>query len=539
MKISTSIISPAYLAGGALLLVLLVTGTLRYGLLAAPLERDEGEYAYAGQMLLQGIPPYQDVYNMKMPGIYAAYAVCLAMFGQSHIGVHTALLLVNAATIILVFLLAGQCLNRLAAVMAAASFALLSISQSLQGIFANAEHFVLLFATGGMYLLLRGLAGGSLGRIFWAGVLFGLGFLMKQHGAAFGVLAVVYILYAAFNNGTRPGYTLAKQLPAFFSGILIVLGCLGLALYWSGVIDTFWFWTVDYASAYISQVPPALAWHRFYTIFMLITGSAPLLWTLAAAGLGFLLLATTIAPRYRVFLGLLVVFSILSICPGFYFRRHYFVLLLPCASLLAGAGLSGLRDLSARCTTPKIQHGILGLCMLVCLGQPLYIQGDYLFRMDPFQISRSTYQANPFPESLEIARYISQNSAPQDRIAVLGSEPQIFFYAKRRSASGYIYMYPLMENHDFARSMQKQFIEEVEANRPKFIIYVNVRTSWLQRRESHTDIFSWLDRYLSTGQFKLTGLATLYHDRTVYNWGPDIKLPAASSYWVAVFERPG
>jgi hypothetical protein len=38
------------------------------------LERDEGEYAYAGQLMLQGIPPYQLAYTMKLPGPFAAYA---------------------------------------------------------------------------------------------------------------------------------------------------------------------------------------------------------------------------------------------------------------------------------------------------------------------------------------------------------------------------------------------------------------------------------------------------------------------------------
>jgi len=53
----------------------------RLRLLNFPLERDEGEYAYAGQLMLQGIPPYQLAYNMKFPGTYAAYAAswgCLA-----------------------------------------------------------------------------------------------------------------------------------------------------------------------------------------------------------------------------------------------------------------------------------------------------------------------------------------------------------------------------------------------------------------------------------------------------------------------------
>ncbi len=32
---------------------------IRIRLLGIPLERDEGEYAYAGQLILQGIPPYK------------------------------------------------------------------------------------------------------------------------------------------------------------------------------------------------------------------------------------------------------------------------------------------------------------------------------------------------------------------------------------------------------------------------------------------------------------------------------------------------
>ena len=64
------------------LLLITVVG-IRIRLLGVPLERDEGEYTYAGQLLLQGIPPYQLAYNMKFPGVYAAYAFVIALFGQT------------------------------------------------------------------------------------------------------------------------------------------------------------------------------------------------------------------------------------------------------------------------------------------------------------------------------------------------------------------------------------------------------------------------------------------------------------------------
>ena len=53
----------------ALLLVVLLVAGIRFHLRIMPLERDEGEYAYAGQLILQGIPPYALAYNMSCPAL--------------------------------------------------------------------------------------------------------------------------------------------------------------------------------------------------------------------------------------------------------------------------------------------------------------------------------------------------------------------------------------------------------------------------------------------------------------------------------------
>ena len=39
---------------------------IRIRLLGIPLERDEGEYAYAGQLILQGVPPYKLVVRQSV-----------------------------------------------------------------------------------------------------------------------------------------------------------------------------------------------------------------------------------------------------------------------------------------------------------------------------------------------------------------------------------------------------------------------------------------------------------------------------------------
>ena len=76
-------------------LILLFVVVVRIRVLPVPLERDEGEFAYAGQLILEGIPPYQLAYNVKLPGIYAAYALIMAVFGQTPSGIHLGLLFVN------------------------------------------------------------------------------------------------------------------------------------------------------------------------------------------------------------------------------------------------------------------------------------------------------------------------------------------------------------------------------------------------------------------------------------------------------------
>src|ERR1043166_6940723 len=129
-------------------LVILFTVAVRWRLRDMPLERDEGEYAYAGQLMLQGIPPYKLAYNMKLPGTYAGYALTMAVFGQSPSGIHLGLMLVNVASIVLMFFLGRRLLDDVAGVAAATAYAFMSLSSSVLGLQAHATHFVVLPALG-------------------------------------------------------------------------------------------------------------------------------------------------------------------------------------------------------------------------------------------------------------------------------------------------------------------------------------------------------------------------------------------------------
>ena len=145
-----------YLPFILLLLIILFTVIIRVRLINVPLERDEGEYAYMGQLILDGTPPYTEAYNMKFPGIYFIYAGILWIFGQTQIAIHFCLLLVNVLSIILLYILARKAYDDWAAVSAAGAFALLSMSYHVMGYWANAEQFILPFVIGAYLLLLLG-----------------------------------------------------------------------------------------------------------------------------------------------------------------------------------------------------------------------------------------------------------------------------------------------------------------------------------------------------------------------------------------------
>jgi hypothetical protein len=138
-------------------------------------------------------------------------------------------------------------------------------------------------------------------------------------------------------------------------------------------------------------------------------------------------------------------------------------------------------------------------------------------------VSRYNFGLCPFPETLEIANFIKNRSNKDDKIAVLGSEPQIFFYSHRRSATGYIYAYPLMEPQPYAADMQRQMISQIETVKPKFIVSVNFRDSWLIRPDSKRLIFEWMEQYIPAHYRQIGLIETISMNRTLYHWDSTAK----------------
>ena len=480
---------------GLVLFVILTFGFIRYRLRAVPLERDEGEYAYAGQLMLQGIPPYQLAYSMKLPGTAAAYALILAAMGQTPSRVHIGLILVNAAASVLVFLLGVRSFGYLAGTVACATYALLSANPSGLGLAGHASHFVVLPALAGLLLLLHAMKSGKTWLFFCSGLLLGLAFVMKQPGIFFLFFGGAYLLQDKLRS--RRWRDLAASLGALALGGAFPFFITCLLMLKAGVFQKFWFWTFSYTSQYATRVTIEVGWALLKYIVPRVVGPVTLIWAIAGVGLTTFLWCSR-ARSQGIFVGLFLLFSVLAVCPGLYFREHYFILMLPAVSLLAGLAVSCTADKLFAWRPSSALRAVPTLLFLAAFAYTIYGQREIFFQMTPLEVCRSLYGANPFPEALDLGQLVKSRTPKGTPLAIVGSEPEIFFYADRPSATGYIYTYELMEPQKFAAIMQSEMIAEIEKAQPELLIYVDVPLSWLPPSEgANMYIFEWLRTYLA------------------------------------------
>ena len=481
---------------GLILFVIITFAFIRYRLRSVPLERDEGEYAYAGQLMLQGIPPYQLAYSMKLPGTAAAYALILAALGQTPSAVHVGLIFVNAATSVLIFLLGTRLFGYLAGTVACASYALLSANPSGLGLAGHASHFVVLPALAGILLLLDAMESGKTWLFFCSGVLLGLAFVMKQPGIFFLLFGGVYLLQDKLRSRSRWKGLIASLVSLAVGGVLpFAITC--LLMLKTGVFQKFWFWTFSYTSQYATRATIEIGWALFKYIIPRVVGPVISIWAIAGVGLTAFLWCSR-ARSQGIFAGLFLLFSVLAVCPGLYFREHYFILMLPALSLLAGLAVSCTTDKLSAWRSSTALNGVPMLLFLAAFAYTIYGQREFFFQMTPLEICRSLYGANPFPEALDLGQLVKSRTPKGTPLAIVGSEPEIFFYADRPSATGYIYTYELMEPQKYTAIMQSEMIAEIEKAQPELLIYVDVPLSWLPPPEgANMYIFEWLRTYLA------------------------------------------
>jgi hypothetical protein len=319
------------------------------------------------------------------------------------------------------------------------------------------------------------------------------------HRQVFGLRISTFGLPLLLPVPSIPWGVILAEVAVLCAGLAVPYLLMCLVLWWAGAFHQFFFWTISYAAKYALAVSPVNMPDLLKATLGAVVGPDVVLWTLPWLGALLIWSDKQLDLTRRSFLIALLLFSVASVCVGFYFRGHYFILLLPAMALWIGMTVSrALRLMRGHHSTDVMVATPLLLLFVVGLLASLVGNGITWFALSATEASQAVYHTSLFTEAVKVANEFRANTSKNARIAVIGSEPEIYFYAARRAATAYIYMYPLMEDQPYAPVMQEEMISQIERARPEAAVYVEDDLSWLKRSSSHQRLREWWKAYAAT-----------------------------------------
>jgi len=441
-----------------LFLVLILQVNLFVPFLQEPLERDEGAYAYIAQRLPAGELPYRDSFDHKPPAIYFTYALIFRFFGESILSIRIFTLAISLLSTLLVFAIGFWFWGSGGGLLSAFLYALFSGGPYIQGTSANTETFMLLPMLLAFYLFLLGSRKnphtkkfGVGMNLFAAGLFSGLAVMFKPV-ALLNFLALFMFSFFLPESSRKEKI---QKLAALLFGFL-VFPLLFAAYFWLKQAGADFIYAVfTYNLAYIKG--QVWSWAGFLQVSLF--GNS-ILWLLAAAATLYVLL------KDRKYENLLLVswalLSVLGVISGKTFYGHYFIQAIPALVLLSSYALLKYFD------EPAINISrILLVIVIFFLSLILIVYQIGFYFSTPEQITFKKYGFSNFADAREVARYVKASTSPEENIFVWGVEPEIYFYSQRKSASKYIYYYPLFMGKELRL---KPLVDEITINKPKEII---------------------------------------------------------------------
>jgi len=503
-------------------IIIAVVSIIRYRLISVPFERDEGEYGYIGSLFLHGIAPFKDAYSMKLPGTSFMYAVLILIFGHTNSGVHLGMVFVNATTMYLLFTAFKKIFNPFIGLSTASIYGLMAIAIVFDGFAAHATQFICFYSSIGLVFLSGFMKAGKPLKVFLFGLMLGMAFLMKQQAIFLILFGAIFLFLYLKTEKKQSLPQIIKNFLFFGSGVSIPYIIVVLIVTLAGQFNVFWLWTIKYASTYESVKSFDMIMLYFNSTFVPTWPLFYYIWVPALASI-LILFWSPYTRLQKLFALLYFIASFCAVSSGFYFRPHYFIVVLPAIGLLTGIFIEfAVAQIKQRMHILKSPNTAIAILSAIVLFT-IYTNRLYFFNYTPKTVCSLAYWGNPFNEAQEIAKYIKDNTSDTAKIVILGSEPEICFYADRLSASGYLYTYPLVENQPYNELMQEQMIKEIEQNKPAFAIFCNVTFSWLSQRGSPTTLIDWANTYL-TKYYVPVGFSDFFMNRGWQTyWNDDVK----------------
>jgi hypothetical protein len=480
----------------AFMLLAAVMGALQWNWFAMPLERDEGEYAHAAWLMRTGKGvPYRDSFLQKPPMIVYTYGLAEAIAPKSDkVGFRVAGFLASLATAGLVWGVGKREFGERAGLLGAWLWVGFAQQLMFSPVAANVEKFMVVPMLGAMAVAGRGERRGV--RWVVAGVLAGMAVLYKPICAP--VLGV-WFLWAVFAKqrpgnipsespgaaGIRPVGSAWMKLGWLLAGGAAAVAA-GVAWFaWKGAVGEMWECAVAYTGEYAQLTGHPL---RRGLAFLAVPGHWKAWGILGLAATGF-------ALQGRRGWGWGAIFTVAWGVAMADVNGHYYLMALPLAAVGAGSALEGASR----------RWGIgAGWVAMAVVGAALASGDEGLAaRVGPQALAAGLYRGNPFVEAEEAGRMVAELCGEDETVHVVGSEPEILWYARRKGATRFAIAYPMTLPTGRAMGYQAEAMKALEREMPMVVVVATTPLGGIGAPELQRSYLAKMERVVEEGKFQL------------------------------------
>jgi 4-amino-4-deoxy-L-arabinose transferase-like glycosyltransferase len=523
--------------GLAVVVVLIII--IRSNFLEIPFERDEGSYAYAGKIILNGAKPFIDIGSQRLDGVFYAYAVMVAIFGYTLKSLHIGFLIVNLITTVLLFFTGKKLSNKLTGLAAALFFALLSMNPFASGFTIQSEHLVICAAVAGFLSLLYFFDRKKVILLVASGVLFSIAFLLKQTSAFFGLFAGLLLVFKLYFTDKESLKKVVLYAFLFSAAAILPVAIDILQVYLIGAWSDFHLWFFDIRKQYSSFLSFSRGKELFLINWSFIFKDYGFLWIISILG-SVTVFFTSLETWKKLAVAGFHLFAFATIIPGYHFYGHYYLQWIPAASLSGGFFIFSIYDIIRNRLKWSFVAAPIAIAMMII---PALVNlnklNGYYFNPDSTQVLRNVYGMNPFPESKVIADKLNELMKDEDKLAIFGTEIQMYFYTNKISpsrfaGSGVLLEFPVSQT----KAWQQEFISDVEKANPKYVVFFSLPTSWMKNPKTEDLIFPWFNQFFL--KYNVIGYVEMLDNSANYVWAPNVNLstnPPKSNNVIYVFER--
>ncbi|MDD5557304.1 MAG: glycosyltransferase family 39 protein [bacterium] len=454
-----------------------------------PHGRDQGMFAYAGRLVLDGAVPFRDFWDTKPPGIYYLYALSEILFGGSMASIRILDLAAQVATAAVIFPIALRVsAGRAGAAFAAGLIYVLAFASTGWWHTAQPDAFLNLPAALAVLIVLRSLDDARPLPLFGAGLLLAVVFLLKYPmGVMLPLLAAG--LLAARGRRAVPG------VASMLAGFALAAGGYALRLRGAGAWDEFLYtsfvWVRHYAR--VGAAAPGIAGA------LRLRELAVSHWSIAALALLSAIGAAFARPRREAAAALVALWALAALFNLFlqakFFLYHYSPLFPPLA--IAASAAAVLPFDRARRSVARAAAATAVICAavasLLAVNRPYNFYCIAVYRAaaralaarvvsgrvpgDYYMNIRFTSDDFSLPADLAAASYLARRTGPDDRLFIWGNETLVYRLAGRRCGSRFIHNLPFRCDWTPPR-FGDALLEELRETTPAYILVARGDPLW-------------------------------------------------------------